>query len=207
VVAQRRFIAIAGNIGSGKTELTGFLARRYGLTPLYEPHQDNPYLRDFYRDMKRWALRSQLYFLARKHRLLREAQGGEAGAGLLQDRTIYEDAEIFARHLHRRRCIDRRDFATYWALYEELVATVRPPDLLIYLRCDLPTLRERIRIRGRVMERNLSASYLRALNLLYEEWVKGYRMSPVLVMRSDRLDYIEDLVDRADLFRRIESFL
>ena len=200
-----RFIAIAGNIGAGKTELTDFLCRRYGLKPFYEPNDQNPYLADFYSDMRTWAYRSQLFFLTHKFRLHLALQG-EPGA-VIQDRTIYEDAEIFARNLFRQRLIEKRDFETYWELYQSIKRALRPPDLMIQLRCPVRTLRQRIRSRGRSFEQDIPAEYLRRLNRLYEDWFASYDLSPVLVLETDKLDYLTDLVDRVDLFERIERHL
>ena len=204
-VAQKKFIAIAGNIGAGKTELTAFLCKKYGLTPFYEPNDQNPYLADFYKDMKAWAFRSQIFFLTHKFRLHRQLEAGDGTA--LQDRTIYEDAEIFAKNLHRQRFIDKRDWRTYWELYETVSSSLRPPDLMIYLKCPVRTLKDRIRLRGREMERDIPTSYLKRLNDLYEDWFKSYKMSPVLVLPTDTLDYLTNLVDRVDLFRQIERHL
>jgi deoxyadenosine/deoxycytidine kinase len=204
-MATQKFIAIAGNIGAGKTELTEFLFRRYGLKPFYEPNDQNPYLEDFYADMKTWAYRSQLFFLTHKFRLHLSLQG-EPGA-VVQDRTIYEDAEIFARNLYRQRLIERRDFETYWELYQSIGRALRPPDLMIQLRCPVRTLRQRIRARGRSFEQDIPAAYLRRLNLLYEDWYARYDLSPVLRLEIDKLDYLTDLVDRVDLLDRIEHYL
>ncbi|MBX5483191.1 MAG: deoxynucleoside kinase [Myxococcaceae bacterium] len=205
-MARRKFIAIAGNIGAGKTELTQFLTRKYGLTPFYEPNDENPYLEDFYKDMKTWAFRSQLFFLSRKFQLHREMDKRVEGT-LLQDRTLYEDAEIFAKNLYRTRYIDKRDWQTYWSLYEGIAASLTPPDLMIYLKCPVRTLKERIRQRGRAMEQDIPTAYLKRLNDLYEEWFANWDRSPVLTLSTDKLDYIQDLVDRVDLFRRIEKHL
>lgn len=204
-MARKKFIAIAGNIGAGKTELTHFLCKKYGLTPFFEPNDQNPYLADFYKDMKTWAFRSQVFFLTHKFRLHRELER-EPGT-TLQDRTIYEDAEIFAKNLHRQRFIDKRDFRTYWELYESISEALTPPDLMIYLQCPVRTLKERIKLRGRVMEQDIPSAYLTRLSTLYEEWFKRYKMSEVLVLPTDKLDYLTNLVDRADLFRQIEKFL
>ncbi len=204
-MSGKKFIAIAGNIGAGKTELTTFLHRRYGLTPFYEPNDQNPYLADFYKDMKTWAFRSQIFFLTHKFRLHRELERDTGTA--LQDRTIYEDAEIFAKNLYRQKYIDKRDWQTYRELYETVAASLRPPDLMIYLRCPVKTLKQRIRIRGRKMEQDIPTPYLKRLNTLYEEWFGHYKMSPVLVLPTDTLDYLTNLVDRADLFRQIEKHL
>lgn len=204
-MAGKRFIAIAGNIGAGKTELTRFLCRRYDLKPFYEPSEQNPYLVDFYKDMKAWAYKSQIYFLTHKFRLQLELQD-EPGT-VVQDRTIYEDAEIFAKNLHRQRTIDARDFKTYWQLYRSISQTLRPPDLMIQLSCPVRTLRKRIRLRGRAMEQEIPVAYLSRLNRLYEDWFKRYDLSPVLKLETDRLDWLTDLVDRVDLFRKIERYL
>lgn len=204
-MGRKRFIAIAGNIGAGKTELTSFLSRRYGLTPFYEPNEQNPYLEDFYRDMKTWAFRSQLFFLTHKFRLHQELE--RASSTALQDRTLYEDAEIFARNLHLQRYIDKRDWGTYQELYQAIARSLTPPDLMLYLRCPVRTLRQRIRLRGREMERDIPLGYLRRLNALYEEWFSRYKLSPVLVLPTDKLDYLTDLVDRVDLLQQIERHL
>ena len=204
-MAGGKYIAIAGNIGAGKTELTEFLRRRYGLEACFEPNEANPYLADFYGDMKTWAYRSQMFFLVRKFGL--HLQLRHEKRSVVQDRTIYEDAEIFARNLHLQRLIDRRDFAVYWELYRTMSTALRPPDLLIQLRCPVRTLRQRIRGRGREMEQDIPPNYLRRLNRLYEDWFAQYDLSPVLVLETDKLDWMTDLVDRVDLFRRIERYL
>jgi deoxyadenosine/deoxycytidine kinase len=203
--AGKRFIAIAGNIGAGKTELTRFLCRRYGIKPFYEPNEQNPYLADFYKDMKTWAYRSQLFFLAHKFRLQLELQD-ESGT-VVQDRTIYEDAEIFAKNLYRQRFIDARDFKVYAQLYRSIARVLKPPDLMIQLSCPVRTLRQRVRLRGRAMEQEIPVAYLRRLNRLYEDWFRRYDLSPVLRLETDRLDWLTDLVDRVDLFRKIERYL
>ena len=204
-MSGQKFIAIAGNIGAGKTELTAFLCKKYGLNPFFEPNDQNPYLADFYKDMKTWAFRSQIFFLTHKFRLHRELEQQSGTA--IQDRTIYEDAEIFAKNLFRQRNIDKRDWKTYWELYETVAAALRPPDLMIYLRCPVKTLKQRIRLRGRKMEQDIPTAYLNRLNALYEDWFTRYKMSPVLVLPTDTLDYLTNLVDRVDLFRQIEKHL
>jgi deoxyadenosine/deoxycytidine kinase len=200
-----KFIAIAGNIGAGKTELTAFLCKKYGIKPFYEPNDQNPYLADFYKDMKAWAFKSQLFFLTHKFRLHRELER-ETGTAI-QDRTIYEDAEIFARNLHKQRAIDKRDWQTYEELYQTISASLRPPDLMIYLRCPVKTLKQRIALRGRKMEQDIPTAYLNRLNALYEDWFTRYSLSPVLVLPTDTLDYMTNLVDQVDLFRKIEKHL
>ncbi len=202
---MRKIIAIAGNMGSGKSTLVEFLSRTYAVSPFYEPNDLNPYLPDFYRDMKRWAFHSQVYFLSNKFRLHQELDR-TPGVSLL-DRTIFEDAEIFARALHEMRRIDKRDWETYRDLYRAILEAIKPPDLMIYLRCSMRTLRKRIRLRGRAMEKDVPLSYLKRLEALYEEWIASYRMSEVLVLETDKLDYVSDLVHRLDVMERIEAVL
>lgn len=201
----RRSIAIAGNMGSGKSTLVEFLSRTYGILPFYEPNEDNPYLPDFYRDMRRWAFHSQLYFLCSKFRLHQELDR-TPGVSIL-DRTIFEDAEVFARALHEMQHIDRRDWQTYRELYLTILDVIRPPDLMIYLRCSMRTLRRRIRLRGRPMEQDLPLSYLKRLERLYERWIASWSMGEILVLETDRLDYVHDLVHRLDVMQRIEAVL
>jgi deoxyadenosine/deoxycytidine kinase len=201
----RKAIAIAGNIGAGKSTLVEFLSRTYGISPYYEPSEDNPYLPDFYEDMKRWSFHSQLYFLSNKFRIHQKL---DRMPGLVVlDRTIFEDAEIFATALHDMRCIDARDWATYCAFYKSILEAINPPDLLIYLRCSMRTLRKRIKLRGREMEENIPLAYLKRLEKLYENWIESYDMSEVLILETDKLDYIHDLVHRLDVMQRIESML
>ncbi len=202
---MKRTIAIAGNMGTGKSTLVEFLERTYGVMPFYEPNDDNPYLVDFYRDMKRWAFQSQLYFLSSKFRLHQELDR-QPGVAVL-DRTIFEDAEIFATALYQMRKISKRDWQTYQNLYETILDAIRPPDLMIYLRCSMRTLRQRIRLRGRAIERDVPLSYLKRLERLYEAWIAGYEMSDVLVLETDDLDYVHDLVHRLDVMERIEEVL
>lgn len=202
---MKRTIAIAGNMGSGKSTLVEFLSRTYGVAPFYEPNDENPYLRDFYADMKRWAFQSQLYFLSSKFRLHQELDRHEGVVVL--DRTIFEDAEIFATALYQMRKISKRDWQTYQTFYEAILDAIRPPDLMIYLRCSIRTLRQRIRLRGRAMERDMPLAYLKRLERLYEDWIASYRMSEVLVLETDRLDYINDVIHRLDVMERIEAVL
>ena len=155
--------------------------------------------------MKTWAFRSQVFFLAHKFRLHQELD--RQSGTLVQDRTLYEDAEIFAKNLHRQRFVDGRDWALYQELYGAMKATLQPPDLMIYCRCPVRTLKARIRLRGREMEKDIPTRYLQRLNALYEEWFEAYDLSPVLTLPTDKLDYLTNLVDRVDLFRQIEKHL
>ena len=202
---MKRSIAIAGNMGTGKSTLVEFLHRTYDVVPFYEPNDMNPYLADFYKDMKRWAFQSQLYFLSNKFRLHQELDRQPGVVAL--DRTIFEDAEIFATALYQMRKISKRDWETYQGFYHAILDAIRPPDLMIYLRCSMRTLRQRIRMRGRKMERDVPLAYLKRLDRLYEGWIDGYGMSEVLVLETDQLDYIHDLVHRLDVMQRIEQVL
>ena len=192
-------------MGSGKSTLVEFLSRTYGVKPFYEPNDENPYLADFYKDMKRWAYQSQLYFLSNKFRLHQELDRQPGVVAL--DRTIFEDAEIFATALMQMRKISKRDWDTYQGFYGAILDAIRPPDLLIYLRCSMRTLRRRIRLRGRQMEQDVPLAYLKRLDRLYEKWIKSYCMSDVLVLDTDKLDYINDLLHRLDVMERIEAVL
>ncbi|HNP37463.1 MAG TPA: deoxynucleoside kinase [Woeseiaceae bacterium] len=202
---MKRTIAIAGNMGTGKSTLVEFLARNYGVLPFYEPNDENPYLADFYKDMKRWAFQSQLYFLSNKFRLHQELDRQTGVVAL--DRTIFEDAEIFATALHQMQKISSRDWDTYQGLYHAILDAIEPPDLLIYLRCSMRTLRQRIALRGRRMEKGISPAYLKRLERLYDAWIGGWDRCEVLVLETDQLDYIHDLVHRLDVMERIESVL
>ena len=202
---MKRSIAIAGNMGAGKSTLVEFLHTTYGVQPFYEPNDENPYLKDFYGDMKRWAFQSQLYFLSNKFRLHQELDRQSGVVAL--DRTIFEDAEIFAMALYQMRKINKRDWQTYQGLYSAILDAIQPPDLMIYLRCSMRTLRKRIRLRGRAMERDIPLSYLKRLERLYDAWIDSYTMSDVLVLETDNLDYIHDLVHQLDVMQRIEAVL
>lgn len=185
---MKRFITIAGNIGVGKSTLTGLLEARLGWEPFYEAVDDNPYLESFYEDMERWAFHSQIYFLSRRlhhHRHLIEHP-----ASVIQDRSVYEDAEVFARNLHAQGKIDKRDYQVYRELYESISAFLPPPDLIVYLQANVDTLLERIARRGRAFERTISRHYLEQLNELYEEWISQFDLCPVLTIPADHLDFV-----------------
>ena len=202
---KNRYLAVAGNIGSGKSTLVQFLANQYGFRAFYEPNDENPYLEDFYRDMQQYAFNSQVFFLTHKFRLHQDLDL-QTGPVVL-DRTIYEDAEIFATGLYEQEKLSERDFGLYKALYQNMCRTLRPPDLLIYLRCSLSTLKKRIFLRGRKMELDIPTAYLKALQKKYDEWIKRYDHGEVIVIETDQLDYTTDLVARIDVMKRIERFL
>ncbi len=180
-----------------------FLSSTYRVAPFYEPNEANPYLPDFYSDMRRWAFQSQLFFLSNKFRIHQEAD--KLDGIVVLDRSIYEDAEIFATALHHMRKIDQRDWNTYWDFYQNIIRSIQPPDLMIYLRCPVRILRQRIRERGRSMEQEIPTRYLQRLDQLYEQWLSSYTLSEVLVIESNQLDYVSDLVDRQDLRERIQA--
>jgi deoxyadenosine/deoxycytidine kinase len=207
-VSAPRYVAVAGNIGAGKSSLVKWLHATFDLAPFFEPQDENPYLADFYGDMRRWAYPSQLFFLVKRFRIHREMEAsfahGSTSKGVVQDRTIYEDAEIFAAHHHAVGNIDDRDWGTYHELYTTLRAELRPPDLMIFLRCPTKVLTKRIKLRGRGYEAGIPTPYLRALDALYEDWLARYDASPVLVLDTSELDYVTQLFDRKALIDEID---
>ena len=201
---MKKFIAVAGNMGVGKTSLVEFLHAQYGFEPVYEPFANNPYLDEFYAEMGKWAFQSQVWFLTHKFRLHLELNANNGT--IVQDRTIYEDAEIFATNLARGGQMSERDFRTYTELYEGMRRALQPPDLMTYLRCSVPAIRKRIPRRGRASEQAIPLPYLKRLNALYDEWMAGYTLSPVMVWESDDADYLTHIVDRLDFKWSIEQF-
>jgi deoxyadenosine/deoxycytidine kinase len=186
----KRFVAIAGNIGVGKSTLTGLLSERLGWEPFFEAVNDNPYLADFYADMKSWSFHSQIYFLSR--RLRHHWQLLQREDSVVQDRTVYEDAEVFASNLYRQGLMSERDFESYRELYAVVTTVLTPPDLIVYLRASIPTLQERIHHRGRSYEREIADDYLDQLNHLYEQWISSFALCPVLSVPSDDLDFVKN---------------
>lgn len=182
------FVAVAGNIGVGKSTLTDLLSYRLGWKPFYEAVVDNPYLSDFYNEMPRWSFHSQMFFLAR--RLKHHCQLLRHPTSVIQDRTMYEDAEVFAENLYRQGHLSERDYRTYREMYEALVNLLPPPDLVIYLKASVPTLQQRIRLRGREYERDIAPAYLAQLNDLYDMWIEQFKLCPVLTIPADDLDFV-----------------
>lgn len=180
------FVAVAGNIGAGKSTLTRLASARFHLTPMEEMVDGNPYLADFYRDMAAYAFHSQVFFLAARARA--QQRTVTPGGRVIQDRTLYEDAYVFARALREAGMMNDRDHGTYWTLYQALERALQPPDLLIYLRASLPTLRQHIEQRGRAYEASIEDGYLLRLDHWYQEWVAGYDLSPVVEIDMDRVD-------------------
>lgn len=187
---MKKFIAVAGNIGVGKSTLVDMLGARLGWEPFFEGVTDNPYLKDFYADMRAWAFHSQIFFLARRLRDLRGLM--DYPHSVVQDRSVYEDAEIFAKNLYRQGFIAVRDWKTYRELYEASIALLPPPDLIVYLRASVPTLQHRITQRGREYEKKIAPEYLTQLNTLYEEWIDDFHLAPVLIVPADRLDFVSN---------------
>jgi len=184
----KKFITVAGNIGVGKSTLVEMLCTRLGWEPFFEGVVDNPYLADFYADMAAWSFHSQVFFLSRRLRDLRRLM--DFPRTVVQDRSVYEDAEIFAKNLYRQGFIRDRDWKCYRELYEVLTELLPPPDLVIYLQATVPTLLRRIALRGREYEKNIAPDYLAQLNELYEEWIASFKLCPVLIVPSDRLDFV-----------------
>lgn len=202
---QAKHIAIAGNIGAGKTTLCGMLAEYYDWDVHYESTDDNPYLSDFYEDMKRWSFHLQIYFLNSRYTQIIKIQQGERT--VVQDRTIYEDAHIFAPNLRDMGLMSSRDFNNYSNLFETMNARIAPPDLLIYLRGSIPTLVDHIQGRGRDYEGNISLDYLRRLNERYEDWIKDYDEGKLLIIDIDGLNFKEKTQDFQRVVKGIEEAL
>lgn len=202
---MKRTIAVAGTIGAGKTSLVAWLVKQYGLVPYYEPNDENPYLEDFYRDMRKWAFQSQAFFLAHKMALHQALEAAPKPAVI--DRTIYEDAEIFAKNLYLQKSMDKRDWQLYEALYAGIRRALRPPDLLIALSCPLAAAKKRIQRRGRAMESAIPDAYLRRLHRLYTAWFESYSLGPIVHIDTSRLDYVENLVDFLELRRVLDHAL
>jgi deoxyadenosine/deoxycytidine kinase len=187
-MSGKLFIAIAGNIGTGKTTLTTMLANHYGWKPHFESVADNPYLKDFYADMARWSFPLQIYFLNHRYRVHREIASGHNSS--IQDRSIYEDSHIFARNLFESGKMEERDYKNYQELYSEMIKHLTPPDLMIYMRKSVPRLVEQIKRRGRDYEMNIPVDYLTCLNSYYDEWIGGYREGKLLVIDSNDMDFV-----------------
>ncbi|MBL4559696.1 MAG: deoxynucleoside kinase [Labilibaculum sp.] len=196
-------IAIAGNIGSGKTTLTELLAKQYGWEAHFEDVDENPYLNDFYDDMKRWSFNLQIYFLKSRFNQIMEIR--KAGKNVIQDRTIYEDAMIFAPNLFDMDLMSERDFTNYNNLFELMGSMVQAPDLLIYLRSSVPTLVNQIQKRGRNYEETIRLDYLKNLNTRYEGWIQNYKRGKLLIIDADNLDFLENPEDLNSIVDKVEA--
>src|SRR5687767_2009909 len=197
-----KHIAVCGNMGSGKTTLTEKLSWHYNWLPLYESVDHNPYLRDFYQDMTRWAFHLQIYFLNSRFRQVNEIRRNEKTT--IQDRTIYEDAYIFAAHLHHSGNISDRDYQSYLDIFHSMINFVQPPELLIYLRADIPKLVQQIEKRGRDFEYAMRLDYLRKLNERYEEWIGKYKLGKLLIIDVNKLDFVERIEDFSFIVERVD---
>jgi len=198
-------IAIAGNIGSGKTTLTGLLSKHYGWEAHYENADDNPYLDDFYSNMQYWSFNLQVYFLNERFGQIKKIR--DSGLTVVQDRTIYEDAHIFAVNLHSMGLMSMRDYDTYRSLFDKMTSFVQPPDLLIYLRASIPTLVSQIQKRGRAYESNIRLEYLNKLNERYENWISGYTLGKLLIVDVDTVHFDESLDDMQTVINRIDEMI
>ena len=198
-------VAIAGNIGSGKTTLTKLLSKHYKWQPHYEDVEDNPYLDDFYNQMERWSFNLQIYFLNSRFRQIVDIR--ESGKNIIQDRTIYEDAYIFAPNLHAMGLMTNRDYENYRSLFDLMESVTEAPDLLIYLRSSIPNLVAQIHKRGREYENSISIDYLSRLNERYEAWIHDYDKSNLLIFDVDQLDFVSDPEDLGDVINRIDAEL
>jgi deoxyadenosine/deoxycytidine kinase len=198
-------IAVAGNIGSGKTTLTALLSKHFDWEPHFESVEDNPYLHSFYEDMQRWSFNLQIYFLNNRFRQIVKIR--ESGRKVIQDRTIYEDAHIFAPNLHEMNLMATRDFDNYRSLFDLMSTFIKPPDLLIYLRASVPTLVRQIQKRGRDYEESIRLDYLKQLNNRYEEWIESYDLGKKLIINVDSMDFTTNPDDLGFVIDRINADL
>lgn len=204
-IKKPKHIAIAGNIGAGKTTLTEMLSKHYRWIPQFEDVDHNPYLIDFYDDMPRWSFNLQIYFLhGRLNQLLEIQRGTET---IIQDRTIYEDANIFAPNLHEMGLMSKRDFDNYYGFFSTIKTMVQPPDLLIYLKASVPTLVSQIQKRGREYEENIRLDYLKKLNEFYNKWTEGYKEGPILVIDCDKNKFGENEEDFGEIISKVDGML
>lgn len=200
-----KHVAIAGNIGAGKTSLTEMLAKHYNWTPHYEDVEENPYLSDFYDDMTRWSFNLQIYFLNSRLQQLAKIQEGKET--VIQDRTIYEDAFIFAPNLHAMNLMTTRDFDNYQSLFKTISSKVSPPDLLVYLQANIPSLVDNIQKRARDYEENIRIDYLKKLNGFYESWIDTYKNGKLLIINVDDMDFVNNKKDFASIIEKIDTEL
>jgi len=199
------FVAVAGNIGAGKSSLARLLGERFQWKPYFESVDDNPYLSDFYGDMSRWSFHLQIYFLANRFKCHKEIV--ESSESVIQDRSIYEDAEIFARNLYDIGKMTERDYTNYVSLFHVMMEYLKPPDLMIYLRANIDTLVKQISKRGRDFEQGIQRSYLETLNTLYEDWITRYKLGPLLIIESDDLDFVSNKKDLDYILTSVKDHL
>ncbi|MDQ3019072.1 MAG: deoxynucleoside kinase [Bacteroidota bacterium] len=202
---KKVFVSIAGNIGSGKSSLTHLISKKLNWKPYYEKVNNNPYLKDFYTDMNRWSFNLQVYFLSHRFKTHKEILNKKIS--VIQDRSIYEDAEIFAKNLFELGKMKRRDYDNYRKLFKEMSHFLQPPDLLIYLRSSLPKLVKQIKLRGRLFEQNIDTDYLARLNSTYEEWIKNYNSGKCLIVENEKLDFVNREKDFKNIVKLIKDNL
>ncbi len=205
LIPQIKHVAIAGNIGAGKTTLCSQLAKQFGWQVHYESTDDNPYLVDFYTDMRRWSFNLQIYFLHTRYNQIMQILNGDVT--VIQDRTIYEDANIFAPNLHDMGLMTGRDFNNYISLFNSMTAYIQPPDLLIYLKASIPTLVDHIQTRGREYEGSISIDYLKKLNERYENWINQYTFGRLLIISTDDLDFVNKQEDLGSIIQSVRTQL
>jgi deoxyadenosine/deoxycytidine kinase len=203
--SQPLFVAVAGNIGAGKSSLARLLGERFQWKPYFESVDNNPYLADFYGDMSRWSFHLQIYFLANRFKCHKEIV--ESSESVIQDRSIYEDAEIFARNLYDIGKMTERDYTNYVSLFHVMMEYLKPPDLMIYLRANINTLVKQISKRGRDFEQGIQRSYLETLNILYEDWINRYKLGPLLIIESDDLDFVNNKKDLDYILTSVKDHL
>jgi deoxyadenosine/deoxycytidine kinase len=203
--SQPLFVAVAGNIGAGKSSLARLLGERFNWKPYFESVDDNPYLSDFYGDMSRWSFHLQIYFLANRFKCHKEIV--ESSQSVIQDRSIYEDAEIFAHNLYDIGKMTERDYTNYVSLFHVMMEYLKPPDLMIYLRANIDTLVKQISKRGRDFEQGIQRSYLETLNALYEDWIQRYKLGPLLIIESDNLDFVNNKNDLDYILATVKDHL
>jgi deoxyadenosine/deoxycytidine kinase len=203
--SQPLFVAVAGNIGAGKSSLARLLGSRFQWKPYFESVDDNPYLSDFYADMSRWSFHLQIYFLANRFKCHKEIV--ESSESVIQDRSIYEDAEIFARNLYDIGKMTERDYTNYVSLFHVMMEYLKPPDLMVYLRANVNTLVKQISKRGRDFEQGIQRTYLETLNVLYEDWIERYKLGPLLVIESDNLDFVNNKKDLDYILTTVKDHL
>jgi deoxyadenosine/deoxycytidine kinase len=196
------FVTVAGNIGAGKSSLSGLLGEHFQWKPYFESVDDNPYISDFYADMSRWSFHLQIYFLANRFKHHKEIV--ESSESVIQDRSIYEDVEIFARNLYDIGKMTERDYANYVSLFHVMMEYLKPPDLMIYLRANVDTLMKHISNRGRNFEQGIQRSYIEQLNNLYEDWIARYKLGPLLIIESDDLDFVNNPADLNYILARVK---
>ncbi|MEZ4978593.1 MAG: deoxynucleoside kinase [Chitinophagales bacterium] len=198
-------IAIAGNIGAGKSTLTNLLSKQFNWHPQFEDVENNPYLNDFYDDMPRWSFNLQVYFLNSRYQQVIDIK--KSKNTIIQDRTIYEDAEIFAPNLHKMGLMSTRDFENYKSLYNTIISQLEAPDLLIYLKASIPTLVDNIQKRGRDYEDNIRLDYLKRLNEFYDSWIAGYNLGKLLIIDCDKLNFVDKEEDLAEIYNKVQAEL